>query len=158
MRKDLMARAKSKGHYGRLSVVAGILTTNHIRHELTDYDRLLNINGRRQGLTRDEARLVVAAEVRDVFDSWRHGSAQTDRGLRRITKQFKRYRRNLRRMCQAQSLEEAELAESQLVREENAALIEFLSQWMDARRSQGWSAAGEAQLEARQDEHHRSVC
>src|SRR5690242_20710488 len=65
MRNELLARAKRKGHFGRLSVIAGILTTNHIRHGLTDYEWLMNIHGPRRGLTRDEARLVVSAEVQD---------------------------------------------------------------------------------------------
>src|SRR3712207_9244451 len=52
-----ISRAKRKGHSGRLSVIAGILTTNHIRHELTDYEWLMNINGSRQGLDRKSTRL-----------------------------------------------------------------------------------------------------
>jgi hypothetical protein len=34
MRNELLVRAKRKGHYGRLGVVAGILTTNHREGEL----------------------------------------------------------------------------------------------------------------------------
>jgi hypothetical protein len=130
------------------------LTTNHIRHELTDYEWLMNINGPGQGLTRDEARLVVAAEVRDIFDEWRDESAQSDRGLRRITRQFVRSRKDFKRMCQALSSEEAKSAEDQLIREENAALTDYLSRWLDARRSPTLDPTGEGQSEALQDEHH----
>lgn len=158
MRHELLARAKRKGHYGRLSVIAGILTTNHIRHELTDYEWLMNINGPRQGLTRDEARLVVAAEVRDIFDEWRHGSAQSDRGLRRITKQFKLRRRNFKKSCKALSVEETRSAEDQLIREENAALTDYLCRWMRARRSLAQATSRERQPEALRDEHYGSVC
>jgi hypothetical protein len=145
MRNELLARAKRKGHYGRLSVIAGILTTNHIRHELTDYEWLLNINGCRKGLTREEARLVVAADVRDIVDSWRHGSAQTDRGLRRVTKQFKRRRRSLKQRSQTLTEEESKSAEDQLLREENAALTDYLSTWLNARQLPVRDGKGESQ-------------
>jgi hypothetical protein len=38
-----------------------------IRHRLTDYDRLLKV----PGLTREEARMLVAEEVRDTQAAWR---------------------------------------------------------------------------------------
>ncbi|WP_418294741.1 DUF2293 domain-containing protein [Microvirga ossetica] len=154
MRNELLARAKRKGHYGRLSVIAGILTTNHIRHELTDYEWLMNFNGPWQSLTRDEARLVVAAEVRDISDEWRNGSAQSDRGLRRITKQFVRRRRDFKRLCQTLSADAAKFAEDQLIREENAALTDYLGQWLDARRSPTLDSTGEPPPEGLQDEHN----
>ena len=44
----------------------GIKATNHVRHKLTDYDRLLRI----PGLTRDEARLIVGFEVRATLAGW----------------------------------------------------------------------------------------
>ena len=145
MRNELVARAKRKGHYGRLGVVAGILTDNHIRHELTAYEWLLNINGHRKGLTREEARLVVAADVRDIVDWWRLGSAQMDRGLRRVTKQFKRRRRTLKQRSQTLTEDEAKLAEDQLLREENAALTDYLNTWLKARQLPVLDAMGESQ-------------
>lgn len=44
----------------------GIKATNHVRHKMTDYDRLL----RMPGLTRDEARLIVSFEVRTILAAW----------------------------------------------------------------------------------------
>jgi hypothetical protein len=145
MRNELLARAKRKGHYGRLSVVAGILTDNHVRHELTAYEWLLNINGRRKGLTREEARLVVAADVREVVDGWRHGSAQMDHGLRRVTNQFKCRRRTLRQRSQTLTEDEAKSAADQLLREENAALTDYLNTWLNARQLPVLDARGESQ-------------
>lgn len=45
----------------------GINATNHVRHKMTDYERLLRISG----LTRDEARFLVSFEVRAIFRDWR---------------------------------------------------------------------------------------
>ncbi|EIM28024.1 hypothetical protein MicloDRAFT_00046010 [Microvirga lotononidis] len=157
MRNDLLMRAKRKGHFGRLGMIAGILATNHIRHELTDYEKLLNVNGLRQGLTRNEARLIVAAEVHEAWNWWRHGSAQSDPELSRITRDFKRRRRDLKRMCQVLCREEARLLEDRLISEENATLTDHLSRWINARRSPVQSASEEKQLEALQDEHHLSI-
>ncbi|HBY43984.1 MULTISPECIES: DUF2293 domain-containing protein [unclassified Brevundimonas] len=44
----------------------GIKATNHVRHKMTDYDRLIRF----PGLTRDEARLIVSFEVRSILASW----------------------------------------------------------------------------------------
>jgi len=38
----------------------------HVRHQMTDYDRLLRI----PGITREEAQLIVNAEVQAVIASW----------------------------------------------------------------------------------------
>lgn len=45
----------------------GIKATNHVRHKMTDYERLLRI----PGLTRDEARLIVSFDVRAILAGWR---------------------------------------------------------------------------------------
>jgi hypothetical protein len=45
----------------------GIVITTYIRHRLTDYERLLKV----PGLTRDEARLIVAPELRSTLSAWR---------------------------------------------------------------------------------------
>jgi hypothetical protein len=37
-----------------------------VRHRLTDYDQLLRV----PGLTRDEARLIVAGDVRSITRRW----------------------------------------------------------------------------------------
>lgn len=44
----------------------GIVTTNDVRHRMTDYERLL----RAPGITREEARLIVANEVKDIMSGW----------------------------------------------------------------------------------------
>ena len=54
--------------------------------------------------------------------------------------------------------EEAKSAEDQLVREENAALTDYLNRWINARQIPALDATGESQPEALQDEHHRSIC
>lgn len=43
-----------------------------IRHQLTDYDRLMLTHG----LTRDEARIAVEDEVTEWLTDWRHGARQ----------------------------------------------------------------------------------
>jgi hypothetical protein len=48
----------------------GVVVSNHVRHQLTDYERLL-----RFGLTREEARLVVSREVQEILADWRAGRA-----------------------------------------------------------------------------------
>lgn len=50
-----------------LGHAAGIVTSTYVRHRLTDYDRLFRI----KGLTREEARLIVAPEVKAILDAWR---------------------------------------------------------------------------------------
>ncbi|WP_313573738.1 DUF2293 domain-containing protein [Brevundimonas sp.] len=44
----------------------GLTATNHVRHKLTDYDRLLRV----PGLTREEARIIVSCEVRSILAEW----------------------------------------------------------------------------------------
>ena len=38
----------------------------YVRHEMTDYDRILRV----PGLTREEALLIVKAEVQAIMDAW----------------------------------------------------------------------------------------
>ena len=47
----------------------GRVATSLIRHRLTDYDRLFEV----EGLTRDEARMIVATEVEAILLSWKEG-------------------------------------------------------------------------------------
>lgn len=44
----------------------GIVVTNYIRHRLTDYEVLM----RRHRLTREEARIIEAEKVKDIWQSW----------------------------------------------------------------------------------------
>lgn len=44
----------------------GLVATNDVRHRMTDYERLLAV----RGLTREEARLIVSAEVRQILSAW----------------------------------------------------------------------------------------
>ncbi|SNZ07438.1 DUF2293 domain-containing protein [Cohaesibacter gelatinilyticus] len=53
-----------------LTKAVAIVAHNHIRHELTDYESLLQISG----MTREDARLIVKPEVDDWFDFWSSGS------------------------------------------------------------------------------------
>jgi hypothetical protein len=46
MRRSLLKRARKMNYFGRLGTIAGILTSNSIRHELTDYESLMKVNGR----------------------------------------------------------------------------------------------------------------
>lgn len=39
---------------------------NHVRHELTDYDRLIRV----PGMTREEARIIVSGDVRSILAGW----------------------------------------------------------------------------------------
>lgn len=50
-----------------LGKAVGIVTSTYVRHQLTDYDRLLKV----PGMTRAEARLVVTNEIREILASWR---------------------------------------------------------------------------------------
>lgn len=55
--------------HARLAQAAGIVLRNFARHQFTDYDDLLEYHG----LAKDEARLVVEDEMRDVLAGWRRG-------------------------------------------------------------------------------------
>ncbi len=61
--------AERSWHDASLGAAFGIVASNYVRHKLTDYDQLKY----RWGLTRDEARLVVAREVRDIMAAWKMG-------------------------------------------------------------------------------------
>ncbi len=50
-----------------LGTAFGIVATNYARHKLTDYERLM----RDCKLERDEARMIVAQEVRDIIAAWK---------------------------------------------------------------------------------------
>jgi hypothetical protein len=49
-----------------LGRAVGIIASNFVRHQLTDYERMLDVNG----MTREEARVIVAAEVEGIIASW----------------------------------------------------------------------------------------
>ena len=49
-----------------LGHAVGLTIQNDVRHRFTDYDRLLRV----PGLTRDEARLIVAGDVRSITRRW----------------------------------------------------------------------------------------
>jgi len=44
----------------------GIVSNAYVRHQLTDYERLLKVHG----LNREEARLIIQAEVADAIATW----------------------------------------------------------------------------------------
>jgi len=51
----------------KLSAVVEQVAGNYARHELTDYDALID----RHGLDPDEARVVVADEIGDILRDWK---------------------------------------------------------------------------------------
>lgn len=53
-----------------LGHAVGLTIQNDVRHRLTDYDSLLRV----PGLTRDEARLIVAGDVRSITRGWEEAS------------------------------------------------------------------------------------
>jgi hypothetical protein len=68
----IVARVQNRNWDKKTSLTQAISISvhNYIRHHLTDYEELL----KNRGLTRDEARLVVKAEVDDWFDYWHTGN------------------------------------------------------------------------------------
>lgn len=119
-RLELVERARKGGHYGRLGEIAGVLATSSIRHRGTDYDRLLRVNGGREGLTREEARQVVNAEVADIVSEWRQGSAEADEGFVAVLRQFRKAWRKGRKKPRPV-----------LTANENATLAEYLKGWLE---------------------------
>ncbi len=61
--------AKRSWERATLGKVVGIVITNYVRHELTDYERLLRV----PGMTREEARMLVHKNVADVLATWTVG-------------------------------------------------------------------------------------
>lgn len=56
----------------------GFTVTYYVRHRLTDYEWLM----KQHGLTREEARIIEAERVKDIWRSWQAG---TDPAQLRIT-------------------------------------------------------------------------
>jgi hypothetical protein len=50
-----------------IGCAVGIAADGYVRHNLTDYERLLRVHR----LTREEARLVIRPEVKAILESWR---------------------------------------------------------------------------------------
>lgn len=61
--------AKRTWERATLGKVIGIVITNYVRHELTDYERLLRV----PGMAREEARWLVHEDVADVLATWSVG-------------------------------------------------------------------------------------
>ncbi len=67
-RLAIIARvSRNPQRHKRLGRVVGSIATNYIRHELTDYETLMHV----QGLSRSKARKVIRAEVGRIFSFWR---------------------------------------------------------------------------------------
>lgn len=79
------------------------------------------MNGGREGLTREEARQVVNAEVADTVAEWRQGSAETDEGYVAVLRQFRKAWRKRGR----------KKPRPVLTANENAALAEYLRGWLE---------------------------
>ena len=58
-----------------LGKAVGIVVTNYVRHNLTHYEYLMGA----LKLTREEARIVVAREVRDIWEDWQRPRTATDK-------------------------------------------------------------------------------
>ncbi|MBS9478992.1 DUF2293 domain-containing protein [Ancylobacter radicis] len=121
-RLELVERARKGGHYGRLGEIAGVLATSSARHRATDYERLLRINGGREGLTREEARQVVNAEVADTVAEWRLGAPEADEGYIAVRRQFRKVWRKGRKKPRPV-----------VTARENAAIAEYLKAWLERR-------------------------
>jgi len=50
----------------RLTAVVERVAGNYVRHDLTDYEELMNVHG----LTQEEARIAVEDEVQDILRDW----------------------------------------------------------------------------------------
>ena len=59
----------------RIGRAFGIVSENFVRHELTSYESLM----KKHHLTREEARHVVASQVRDIIQSWSAEARAVDR-------------------------------------------------------------------------------
>ncbi|MGX9350013.1 DUF2293 domain-containing protein [Shimia sp. W99] len=57
-----------------LGKAVGITATCYIRHNLTQYEKLMD----KHGLTRAEARIAESNAVKDIFEQWRKLSSPTD--------------------------------------------------------------------------------
>lgn len=67
VQRALIARIVARSWPGcKIGEAFGIAAANYVRHELTDYERLMKVDG----LWREEARLVVKGEVEDIISSW----------------------------------------------------------------------------------------
>lgn len=117
-RRKLIRKARDKGHYGRLGEVADTLVTSHVRHAMTDYDWLLRVNGE-EGLTREEARMVIHAEVTDILARWQAGSAEKDGGYIAVRRQFRKVWRQGRKKPRPV-----------VTARENAAIAAYLKEWL----------------------------
>ncbi len=131
-RCSLVERARCKGHFGRLGAVCALLATNSARHDLTDYERLLKVNGY-EGLTREEARLVVAKEVDDHLDQWRRSAAR-DPALRKLRWRLRKRRRALR-LTEGTPQKVDAAAMRALVLKENEAITRCLLKWLKRRHT-----------------------
>lgn len=122
-RRQLLRRARTRLHFGRLGEVAGILVSNHVRHEHTQYEQLMRINAAGEGLTRPQARKAVALEVEDIAASWRRGSAEDDEGYIELRKQL-----SLRRRKKGKRKNNPGI-----IANENEAVAAYLKTWLEQR-------------------------
>ena len=68
VRESVALRAAQMQWARSTAIVSAVSRLMHtcVRHDFTDYENLM----RKHKLTRDEARLVVAKEVQEIFQSW----------------------------------------------------------------------------------------
>lgn len=62
---ELLA-AREWGEPVTIGQAFGLVAQAHVRHAMTDYDRVLRL----PGITREEARLIIKAEVAAIIASW----------------------------------------------------------------------------------------
>jgi hypothetical protein len=123
LHKLIVNYVRSKSRFGRLAEISAIAATIVVRHNLTDYDRLL-----RMGLTREEARLVVKDEIQETLSIWKRNSAERDPSLARLRHHYRK-QRELNRRTPNLSKRQLKAATTALICEENSALASCLACW-----------------------------
>jgi hypothetical protein len=123
LHKLIVNYVRSKSRFGRLAEISAIAATIVVRHNLTDYDRLL-----RMGLTREEARLVVKDEIQETLSIWKRNSAERDPSLARLRHHYRK-QRELNRRTPNLSKRQLKAATTALICEENSAVASCLACW-----------------------------
>jgi hypothetical protein len=123
MHELILDYVRSKSRFGRLAEISAIAATIVVRHNLTDYDMLLQM-----GLTREEARLLVKDEIQETLSNWRRDSAERDPSLVRVRHHYRK-QRELQRHTLTLSKRQLKAATTALICEENAALADCLACW-----------------------------
>ena len=124
-REAIVGRYALRPLKGRLPVVAGIVTSNHARHELTNYELLLDeLSGRGIEQHRKKARSLVADDLNRIVKEWCRGAPVSHPALGAIRRRYKRI------YGQQKRLSVVEFDPGKDVADENAELAEFCQRWL----------------------------